>query len=581
MLFNKKLIINKKINNFIINKKLFSLIFLVKLFYLFNECFLKDFKNYFISFYFIRFDFLLFNFFINNLNSFINNLQFYFYCLYFNFYNNNFLYLFNSLKINFTSLKFLDYKVIVLNELRYKKLNFTFLFKILDYFLFSFFDFNIKCDYISFIFMRSYFAYYRAFKFNEYLFSFFSLNNLFYLLKFFKISYWSIKKIQKYFPLRLRRVYREALLYYRFLVFQFYFKDLNLNYVNFPIISNNFIRSTGFIFFLILFLSLNILFLYFFSYFYFYISSFIIYISYLSQVRSDFYIFIFYYFSRFDFFNIEDIFFEFFVYFFAHIGFFYSFFFKYIRSYFLIDIFNNSLTNNFLVINNFLDYKNYTSTFFLNLNRFFYRMNYLFFLNYVSIFFFDHFWDLDISYYHSAFKWVADWCVYYILRFVQVSNFHARQNSLNYLLNLKNMVDFIFWNIFNIESYYSFQYFFMDLKYFMKKLDIDNLISYDIYRIGSFIDIIFNNISNKYLDFIFIVKAYFIYFFFRDFFFKLFESFKLFIYLKNNLIYSFIIIYWRWYHRNIFLFDFRQINCLNILLHFHSNFLFDYGFYIY
>lgn len=83
----------------------------------------------------------------------------------------------------------------------------------------------------------------------------------------------------------------------------------------------------------------------------------------------------------------------------------------------------------------------------------------------------------------------------------------------------------------------------MDLKYFMKKLDIDNLISYDIYRIGSFIDIIFNNISNKYLDFIFIVKAYFIYFFFRDFFFKLFESFKLFIYLKNNLIYSFIIIY--------------------------------------
>ena len=85
----------------------------------------------------------------------------------------------------------------------------------------------------------------------------------------------------------------------------------------------------------------------------------------------------------------------------------------------------------------------------------------------------------------------------------------------------------------------------MDFKYFIKKLDIDNFISYDYYRVGTFIDIVFNKLIYKSFDFSFIVKAYFIYFFFRDFFFKLFECFKLFIFFQNNLIYSYFFLYFR------------------------------------
>lgn len=585
MILKKKLILNKENNNFFIDKKLFSLIFLIKLFYLFNECFLKDFKSYFILLYFVRFDFLLFNLFINNLQFFINNLQFYFYCLYYNFYNYLiFLYKFLQIKLlnfNFILLKNLDYKIIILNELSYKNLKYFFLYKLFNYFFFSISYFRLKFDYFGFIYMRSYFAYYRAFKYNDYLWSFFNLNNLFYLLKFFRFNYSPRKKIRKQFTLRLRRVYREALMYYRYLVFHLYFGNPNLIFVAHPLISNNFILFNGFIFFLILSLSLNILFLFFFHYFYFYIFPFIFYIIYLSVIRFDWDVYIYYYISRFVYHHTEEIFFELFYFYYMHMGFFYSFFLNYLRLYFLQDIFCNSLINNYLIINIFLDYKKSISIFFLNLNRFFYRMNYLFLLNYASDFFFEHFWDLDLLDIPEAFKWVSDWCVYFILRFTYIVDYFYLHNFLSYSLNLKSIVDFVFWNIFNIDNYYSFQNFFIDLKYIIKKLDIDNLISYDTYRLGAFIDIIFNNLVNELIDFSFIVKSYFTYFFFRDFFFKFFIFFKLFIFIQNKLIYSFILIYWRLYNYNIFILNFYKINCLEILFNFHLNFLFDYQSFIF
>jgi hypothetical protein len=78
----------------------------------------------------------------------------------------------------------------------------------------------------------------------------------------------------------------------------------------------------------------------------------------------------------------------------------------------------------------------------------------------------------------------------------------------------------------------------MDFKYYVKKLDIDNLISYDYYRLGIITDTFFYKLSNESIDFTFIVKSYFIYFFFRDFFFKLFEYMKLFIFFQNKFVYS-------------------------------------------
>jgi len=85
----------------------------------------------------------------------------------------------------------------------------------------------------------------------------------------------------------------------------------------------------------------------------------------------------------------------------------------------------------------------------------------------------------------------------------------------------------------------------MDFKYYIRKLDIDNLISYDYFRIGSYIDLLFKHIIYRSFDFPIIVKTYFIYFFLRDFFFKFFECFKLFIFFQNNLIYSYFFIYFR------------------------------------
>jgi hypothetical protein len=378
-----------KINNFFVTKKLFSFIFLVKLFYLFNECFLKDLKSYFLLLFFVRFDFLLLNFYkLNSTIFFINFSQFYFYCLNFNFYN---LKRDNISLNNFSSLINLNLMSFIFSELNFFPLSKNFLFIPLNFFLFSFFDFRLKFDYISFIYVRSYFAFYRAFKFNEYLLTFFSLNNLYYLLKFFKISYWSIKKIQKYYPLKLRRVYREALLFSRYLIFQFYYKDLFFNYINFPIVVNNYIYFNSFTRFLILLNSLSILFLFFHFYFYLYIFPLLLYFIYLSQLKSNLNIFIFYYLSKFDFFFLEDIFFEFTSHFSTHISYFYSFFLNNIKLYFIGGIYRNSLNLNYLIINTFLNSKNSISPFFLNLNRFFYRINYLFFLNYISIFFFDHF----------------------------------------------------------------------------------------------------------------------------------------------------------------------------------------------
>lgn len=551
-------------------------------FFLFNRCFIHDFKYIYIYFFLVRLSELLKNFYkINKINfihylCFLDDKYYYLFCRYSRYnviyvtgdYLDKFIYYSNFIA------KIYYYFIIV--ELKFSFLNFNFFYKPQKPKIYTFYDFHLKVDYLSFIYLRNYLTYYKAFIYNFYIFEFlhrFFLDNL---IDLFKIMYWSLGRVQKYYPLLMRRVFRENMFFNRYLVYRYYVDTVSIKIKGLKFISKYFVRANGnLIFFLMLNASLFFLYFAFFRYFIFLL---LYYLLFNSLLTGNLWIFSYHLLNKSRFARMARFVYGFFLMWDGiKLSLFRTMFKNFSLNFFKYSM-DKSLMFNYLVINNLLKKDATIDVHKTNINRFFYRINLIFLMDYISVAFHDNFWDLDLMYDLEDVLWYLGlWFMEDTYRFSYVTYLYKDLNIYNLFDSYKITLDYLLWFIFNANFYFKFYYFYINFFFYLKKLDIDNILSYDYLQISIYTDLFFKKIFLFSNNILILIQASLIFICLRDYFLKFIEFYKIILFLKNFYIcvnlYNFVSLVNK--RKAYYLLRYHSLS--GILNNFRQNFSFDYN----